>query len=100
MRRGTTPTHTFTFPFSLDVIAKLRVIYKQDDSIVLVKTLDDCIVNGNSVSYKLTQEETLLFNSDRMVDIQIRALTAGNDSLVSRVYKVGVDVCLENEAFV
>lgn len=96
MIRGTTPSHTFTLPFSADIISKMRIIYKQNDDIILVKTLDDCAVDGNTFSYKLTQEETLLFDSEIKVDIQVRVLTTGNDSLASRIYKIGVGALLED----
>lgn len=96
MIRGTTPTHTFTLPFDVDLIKSLRVIYQQNDETVLIKTLTDCAVAGNVISYKLTQEETLQFAQNAKVSIQIRVLTNDGDALASRICTVGVGACLED----
>ena len=61
MRLGTTPKHTFTFPFETELIQELKITYSQNKKIILEKYLSDCEVDKNSVSYKLTQEETFLF---------------------------------------
>lgn len=97
MIRGTTPTHTFTLPFDTSMISKLRVIYQQSDRTVLVKTEKDCTMEGNTISYKLTQAETLRFDSNTTVEIQIRVLTETGEALVSRVHKTSVGICLEND---
>ena len=96
MRMGTTPTHIFTLPEELaGAIAKVRVIYKQQDAIVLKKEME--AVQSNVVSFKLTQEETLLFVPGEPVYIQVRVLTKEEESLVSNIFSVDVYRCLENE---
>lgn len=98
MRRGTTPTHTFTLPFDTDTLSKVRVIYAQDDIPVLVR--DDAELDGNNVVVKLTQEETLKFNEQKNVEIQLRALTAdGEDAIASDIMRASVKRLLENEVF-
>ena len=51
MRLGTTPKHTFTFPFETDLIQELKITYSQNKKIILEKYLSDCEVDKNSVSY-------------------------------------------------
>ena len=98
MRMGTTPTHTFELPEELSgVVAKVRVIYKQGDSVVLKKETD--AVQGNRISFKLTQKETLKFMPTAPVSLQVRALTTGGDSLASDIITVSVYQCLEDEVF-
>lgn len=100
MRRGTTPTHTFTLPFDATMIAKARVIYAQDETVVLTKSGSDITVTDNMISVRLTQEDTFKFEPGKYVDIQIRVLTPANDSLVSDPVRVSVGQCLEEDVFV
>ena len=98
MRMGTTPTHTFQLPEELSgKIAKVRVIYNQGDTTVLKKEING--IAGTVVSYRLSQEETLKFQPNKPVLLQMRALTLGGDSLVSDVITVSIHQCLENEVF-
>ena len=97
MIRGTTPLHTFTLPFSTSIVDKVRVIYSQNDEIVLRKEGETCQLNENKVSVKLTQHDTFLFDCHYLVDIQVRVLTKSGDALTSLPKRIGVDKCLENE---
>lgn len=97
MKRGTTPTHTFTIPFDVDMISCVRILYAQDEQVKLVKTGDDVAMSGNAVSVKLTQEDTLLLECKKSVEIQIRVLTVDGDAVNSDIIRVPVERCLENE---
>jgi hypothetical protein len=98
MIRGTTPTHIFTLPFDVSLIADLRIIYAQDAAEILAKTKDDCGLDGNEVSVTLTQEDTFKFDCKRqVVQIQVRVLTSGGDALASEVIIVPVEQCLNSE---
>lgn len=97
MRRGATPTHTFTLPFSTDEVSKVRVVYSQDNRPIVVKEMEDCAFEGNDVVVELTQEDTLKFDSSKFVDIQLRVLTLAEDSLVSDIIQKAVGACLDNE---
>lgn len=97
MKRGTTPTHTFTLPFETSVIQKMHILYAQDEEVRLKKTEADATMEGNAVSVKLTQEDTLALDCKKNVEVQIRVLTMGNDALTSDIIRVPVDRCLENE---
>lgn len=97
MRRGTTPTHTFTLPFDTGLIKSVRVVYAQGGKVVLTKNTDDCTLDGNTISYKLTQEESLCFRNNQQVEIQVRVLTASGESLASDVMSVFVGRCLDDE---
>lgn len=101
MIRGTTPTHTFNIPFDTSAITALRIIYSQGDEQILVKELPDCTVDGNTISVKLTQEDTFKFDCHKnTVQIQLRVLTAGNDALASDPVSVPVFKCLDSEVLV
>ena len=90
MVRGSTPTFTFTIPFDVSLIDKLYVTVEQTvegEKIQVEKSKEQCTLKGNQIECKLTQEDTLSFKESYHVLIQLRVLTAGGDSLVSKVFK-------------
>ena len=97
MDRGTTPVHTFTLPFNADVFTELKITYAQNNQIKLIKRLEDCTVDGQSISYKLTQEETFLFDLAHKVQIQLRGLDVQGNVMSSRITDVLVGKCLDSE---
>lgn len=98
MIRATTPTHSFELPFNYEeFVSKILITYKQGDKIVLEKTENDITFDGNVVSFEFTQEETLLFDKDIMVDIQVRVLTKGGQSLASQVWHKPIDDVLNDK---
>ena len=98
MRRGTTPTHTFLLPLAAADVKKIRVIYCQDGENVL--TREDAEISGNIATLQLTQEETLKFNSESRVEIQVRLLAEDDEALASNIITVRVDRLLESEVLV
>jgi len=70
MRRGSTPTNTFTVDIDLRD-ATVFVSYEQDGKVVLEKTGEDLTVGEGSIVLTMTQEETLAFHPGK-VFIQIR----------------------------
>ena len=97
MIRGTTPTHTFTIPFNTSNIQKVKILYCQNDELILRKKTQDCTLDGNTISVRLTQEDTFKFNCKANVHIQVRILTERGDSLVSKEIVASVGKCLEDE---
>lgn len=97
MIRGTTPTHTFTLPFGVETVAKVRILYAQHDEVLVTKTEEDCTMTGQTIQVRLTQEETLALDSSTVVAIQLRVLTTGGEALASDIMRVLPGDCLENE---
>lgn len=96
MRRLSTPTHTFTLDIDMMIVKTIRIVYAQDDSVILVKRGDDVLIDGNTVSVRLTQEETRLFSASSTVSIQLDVLTTDGDVLHSDIIKTLVqDVLLD-----
>lgn len=94
---GTTPIHTFSLPFDKSFIDKVRIIYKQGGNVILKKETEDCTIDGNTVTVKLTQQETFLFSPGEIVRIQLRVLTSGNEALKSNVIHKAASECLDDE---
>ena len=95
MIKGTTPTHTFNIPFDTSLIDEVRVVYSQNDTPLLTKTTEDCIMVEQTISVTLTQEDTFLFDN-KPVDIQLRVLTKAGEALASVPERVGIVRCLED----
>ena len=99
MIRGTTPTHTFKLPFDTAICNKVKVVYAQDDKVLFKKSATDCDISGDTISLGLTQEETLMFDCTKPVQIQLEILTGGGDVLKSLIKLVSVGKCLDGEVF-
>lgn len=101
MTRGTTPIHTFYLEdYNTNIISKIRILYAQNDKNILIKEEKDCIFEENTITTKLTQEETYLFDDKQIVQIQLHILTTTNESLVSDIERVKVEKCLDTEVLV
>lgn len=60
MYQGETITTTISgFPIPISEIMDLRVIFKNGYKVLLEKTLNDCVVFTDSISFELSQEESL-----------------------------------------
>ena len=70
--RGTTPTITFNLPFDTDDINNVEVYFAQNDEMLLEKGYDDCVLSGTIIAVPLTQDDTLLFDYEEKLQIQLR----------------------------
>lgn len=84
MIRGTTPTHIFETDVDLRDF-RIYISYKQRGSVIVEKTNEDCEITATQVSVKLSQEDTLKFNIDAPVRIQIRAVVENGDAIASDI---------------
>lgn len=90
--RGTTPNCKFKFSIDPSQITKCNIIFSQNNNVIFIKTLEDCVVDSEnlSISVKLTQEETLMFTTKFSMQIQIRikltnGTVASSNLLVSNI---------------
>ena len=95
MVRGTTPENIFKLPFILDDVKSLYVTYSQGNTVVLDKAIDDVIIDGNTITVKLTQEDTLKF-SNAQVNIQIRFKTNQGKAMASNIISTYVNNVLKD----
>ena len=86
MIRGTTPTLLYNLPFSASLIKSAEITIKYVDNlkkVLILKTLEDCILDGDTISTKLTQEETLQFPAPASVLVQLRVVTTEDNILAT-----------------
>lgn len=96
--RGTTPTITMTLPFSHELIEVGYVIVRQNKNTVIEKPVSDCTCSGNTLSVKLTQEETLDLSREYNAEIDVVVKTTGGDRLeTDSPYIVGVADTVKDE---
>ena len=86
MYKGTTPTYTFTTPEGLD-LSQMEKVYvtfsRQDGTEIMTKTGDDLIFKENSVTVRLTQEESLNMPSGT-IKIQLNWLFYNDEHVLDR----------------
>ena len=97
MKRGTTPTHEFVLPFSVDMIDEVEITYCQNGEEIMKKYAEQCTMEGKTISLQLSQDETFDFNEGHNVEIQLRVLTKGGDVYASDIFKVSCKRCLSDE---
>lgn len=87
MRRGTSPTLTFTTPYAAENILSGYITFEQRGAIVVDIALNDpnVTINDNSISVNLTQEQTLALTTADVCKIQIRALLIGGKAVASNI---------------
>ena len=97
MIRGTTPTHIFTLPLETYLIDELKISYAQSHKEILSKSKNDCILEGNTIKVKLTQEETFLFDCEKNAQVQLRVKTIEGDVFGSAVSTFKIECSLSEE---
>ncbi len=97
MRKGTTPTLTFTIPIDPLQIEKVRIVFAENNSPILTKTHEDCFMNGNDLVLRLTQEETFLFECDHNYQVQMRFKLVNGDVKATDIMCLPVERCLDEE---
>lgn len=99
MIRGTTPTHTFELPFSASNFVVYTVTYSQANNVIVKKEKNDCEESGNKILVMLTQEETLKFNTNDVVEIQIKAMDSDGVVTASDVVRTTAKKILDEVVF-
>ena len=96
MYRGTTPTLKFTLPFEASTLAEAYISIEQNRRVILEKTIEDCTLSGNTISVKLTQEETLKLGVSDRTEIQLRVRLADGNALASQIFAVSTERILKD----
>lgn len=98
MIRGTTPTLRFTLPFDTAEVAALYITIDQTHLVTVEKSLADCTLVGSTVSFRLTQEDTLKLVQSVPAQIQVRLKTTDGTAMASNVFETPVEKILKEGA--
>lgn len=95
--KGCTCINTFSIPYETDDIKAMVITYWQNGEIVFEKKLCDCSFSDNTAKVYLSQEDTLKFDSSKVIKIQLK-VKLGDDSVVkSKIIKTVTDIVLNEE---
>lgn len=97
MNKGTTPIHCFIIPYHARMIDELLIVYEQDGNEIIRKNKDSCVLEQTTVYIPLTQEETLLFDHRKNVQVQLRLLTTEGVAYSTRIFVIPALECLSDE---
>lgn len=102
MIRATTPIHTFTIESStidLTHAKNIRLTYAQKGKKILEKNKSDLVVSDNTISYILSQSDTLLFSEDYPIEIQITVRTKDDVVVKTGIVSIRAERALNIEVF-
>lgn len=70
--RGTTPTITFNLPFNVSTIKNCEIYFSQEDELLFTKGYNDCVLDDTTLQVTLKQKDTLKFDDELKLQIQLR----------------------------
>lgn len=86
--RGTTPTITFTYKtVPVNTISVAWLTMTQRGEVIVDKDLSTATIGIDTLSWTLTQDETLKINPNAIVEIQCRYKTANGYAGASKIYE-------------
>jgi hypothetical protein len=97
--RGTTPRLFFTVPFDPAEAKKIWITFSQNEKEVFTVEKDACEYEGNTISVKLSQKQTLSLSAGSNVSIQIRVSFDGDgmdEALASGIITTSVQRILRD----
>lgn len=98
MYQYTTPLHTFILSIDLEELSDCKVIYAQQDRVLVTKTLEDAKEKtGRRLIIGLTQKETGKFDERFPAQVQLHAKTISGVVMASKIYTLAVDKLLDKE---
>ena len=92
--KGCTCTNTFEFPFVEGDVKAVRITYWQDGKVLFQKELDDCTFSEGQVTVHLNQNETLMFDSEKIIKIQLKVKLVGDVVTKSNIIETITDEVL------
>lgn len=69
--RGTTLVQEFELTQPKEQLQDIRIIYGQKGKALFTKNLSDCKIIGNKIQVSLMQEETMLLNPNKILEVEI-----------------------------
>lgn len=96
MLRYSTPTIEIESDISFAEFTEIWVSFKQNN-VILRKTKSEIEINETIIKVRLSQEETAMFKSDEIVEVQIRWLSDNGSASGTNVVPIVFGRVLEDE---
>ena len=81
--RGTTPTISYRLPFAADQLAEASIAVAQNGKVALEKMMDECILEGDTITAELSQQDTLKLDAQQLAEVQLRVRTLAGEALAT-----------------
>jgi hypothetical protein len=85
MRRGTTPTFLFILPADSACFSDIEIVFVQNGMLILTLNRADLTLDGNEVSFVMTEEQSMAFSPSLNGEIQIRLVAQDGTVLISEI---------------
>ena len=85
MRRGTTPTFVFVLPTDTACFSDIEIVFVQNGKMILTVDQNDLILDGNEVSFVMSEEQSMAFSPSVNGEIQIRLVAQDGTVLISEI---------------
>ncbi len=85
MRRGSTPTFSFILPANTSVFSNIEILFVQNGTVILTVDQTDLTLDGNEVSFVMTEEQSMAFSPASNGEIQIRLVAQDGTVLISEI---------------
>lgn len=95
MVRGTTPTITVNLDTDASAVSALFLTIAQLGKTVIEKSLTDATIDGTTLTFPLSQDDTLALSGATKAKIQVRGRT-GTHAFASQIVEVAVDEILKS----
>ena len=92
--KGCTCRNTFEIPYSESEVEAICITYKQGDKTLFDKKLNDCTFSEGAVTVHLNQEDTLKFDSQKVIKIQLKVKLVGDMVTKSNIVETITDELL------
>ena len=90
MIRGSTPTFTFLLPSCAEDFSEINIAFMQKELTVLDFPKDRLVLNGNTVSLTMTEQESLSFEDGIPTEVQIRLVKLNGVVLLSEIRRIHI----------
>lgn len=96
IHKGCTCENSFPIPFPKEEIVSVCIAYKQNGVIKLEKKTEDCTFKNEKLYVSLSQEDTLKFDDNSIVKIQIKMKLKNGAVTKSNVMETYTDEVLSD----
>ena len=99
MIRGSTSTFTLSLPSDASLFTEAEATFTQEGKCLLVKTTSDMTWRGDrTLSFALSESESLLFAADSIAELQLRLVTHDGKILLSHPKRLAIGRRLPEDA--
>lgn len=102
IRQGTTPLCGCTVPCTETDVDKLIISFRQNGMVIFDKTENDVMWDGNSITFRMSQAETLLFvqgdkTGRNAGEVQVKLKLMDGTVIASQIVKFDVEETINRE---